>query len=115
MARVTMRTSTVFVATGEKTNVYRSIDEVPEPMRRRLEATTNGANSATILIADRNGREELVRAIQGQSSRVQFRVVSAQQKRGERRQVRERSYQGWLELSLLGVLAVLLWFAFMYR
>lgn len=75
MTRLTARTSTIFIATAQNTSVYHSIEEVPPPLRRKLRQTTRGLNSATILIADRRGREELVRALQGQQSDVRSRLV----------------------------------------
>lgn len=75
MDKLTAKSSTIFIATGETTRVYRSVREVPPDLRRRLEETTNGANAATILIADKRGREELVRALQGLPSGVQSRLA----------------------------------------
>lgn len=43
--------------------MYRSIKDVPPPLRSKLIQSTNGSNSATILIADRKGREEIARAV----------------------------------------------------
>jgi hypothetical protein len=43
--------------------VFRSVDEVPAGLRTRLLKSTNGANSATILIADRRGRQEIAKAM----------------------------------------------------
>jgi len=57
------QTSTVLISTGGGERVYRSVDEVPARLRNRLLKTTNGANSATILIADRRGRKEIARAM----------------------------------------------------
>jgi len=65
MSRLTIRTSTIFIATGEKTKVYRNLKDVPPNLRRKLVQSTSGANSATILIADRGGRRELARAVRG--------------------------------------------------
>ena len=59
MQRVTVKTSTIFIAKGAKTRVYRSVQDVPPQLRKELEHSTNGFNSATILIADRRGREEI--------------------------------------------------------
>jgi hypothetical protein len=39
------------------------VDDVPARLRNRLLKTTNGANSATILIADRKGRKEIDKAM----------------------------------------------------
>jgi hypothetical protein len=48
---------------------------VPAALRRKLHESTRSTNSATILIADRQGREELVRALQGEPSNVQCRLA----------------------------------------
>ena len=62
MHRVTVKTSTIFIAKGNRTRVYRSVSEIPQRLRKELEESTNSFNSATILIADRRGREEILRA-----------------------------------------------------
>src|SRR5882757_5358422 len=77
MHRVTVKTSTIFIAKGGKTRVYHSVDEVPAKLRRQLEESTNGFNSATILIADRKGREEIVRALNGLPSGLRSRLSSS--------------------------------------
>jgi hypothetical protein len=113
--RVTSKTSIVFVGTAEATRVYRSAAEVPSPLRKRLEQTTTGANSATILIADRRGREELVRALQGLPSDVQSRLArTIQSKRSKADGARisapqSRGARFWLELTLPFVAGSLLW------
>jgi len=84
MEKLTAKSSTIFIATSDETRVYRSVGEVPPHLRRRLEESTSGSNSATILIADKRGREELVRALQGLPSEVQSRLATtlrANQKR----------------------------------
>jgi hypothetical protein len=58
-----VKTSTIFISTGEVESVYRSVEEVPDPLKRQLIRSTNGLNSATIVIADRQGRKEIARAI----------------------------------------------------
>ena len=76
MEKLTAKSSTIFIATSDATRVYRSVGEVPPHLRRRLEESTSGSNSATILIADKRGREELVRALQGLPSEVQSRLAT---------------------------------------
>jgi hypothetical protein len=39
------------------------VEEVPTRLRTKLLKSTNGANSATILIADRRGRREIAKAM----------------------------------------------------
>ena len=75
MAELTAKQSTIFIAAGDGIQVFHSVSEVPPRLRRRLQETTQGNNSATILIADRQGREELVRALQGEPSSVQCRLA----------------------------------------
>ena len=46
MHRVTVKTSTIFIAKGGRTKVYRSVEEMPRRLRQELEQSTNGFNSA---------------------------------------------------------------------
>jgi hypothetical protein len=74
MSRVTLKSSTIFISVGNRTEVYRSVADVPPSLRKKLEQSTNGINSATILIADRKGKEEIVRAIRGLPSDLRSRL-----------------------------------------
>ena len=113
MTGLIARTSTIFIATGTETHVYRSMAEVPAPLRRKLQASTKGMNSATILIADRRGREELVRALQGQPSEVWSllaKIRSRQTEEGKARRPRKLpSLRTWLELLLPLAIGASLW------
>lgn len=53
-----VKTSAVMIAAGDEQNFYRSVQEVPESLRRTLIETTNSENSGMIVIADRAGREQ---------------------------------------------------------
>jgi hypothetical protein len=75
MQRVTLKTSTIFISKGDRTRVYRSVGEIPQSLRKELEESTNGFNSATILIADRRGREEVRRALKGMPSALRTRFA----------------------------------------
>src|SRR3954453_15907503 len=77
MTTLTAKSSTIYIAAGNGTQVFRSLAQVPPRLRQKLHETTQGQNSATILIADRQGREELVRALQGEPSRVQCRLAES--------------------------------------
>ncbi|MBV9156410.1 MAG: hypothetical protein JO097_09115 [Acidobacteriaceae bacterium] len=115
MAKVTARSSTIFIATSEATRVYRSVEEIPPALRRKLQQSTRGINSATILIADKRGREELVRALQGQPSNVQCRLaetIRSQQRETPPSRKRRRflSLRTWLELLVPVAVGASLWF-----
>jgi hypothetical protein len=104
MAQLTARTSTIFIAAGDETRVYRSVEDVPEDLRRKLIDCTRGINSATILIADKRGREELVRALQGRPSDVQCRLVdNIRSRQPEPAPKRERAKNHILEASWIWV------------
>ena len=116
MAILTARSATIFIAQGEKTEVYRSVDEVPSELRRKLVESTRGLNSATILIADKKGREELVRALQGQRSSIQCRLAETirsrqpQVSKPEAKTSGIRSVRTWLEFLLPVAIGASLWF-----
>jgi predicted amidophosphoribosyltransferase len=58
-----LKTSTILISADDIDGVYRSMQDVPEPLRKRLLRTTNGVNSRIILIADRRGRQEIAKAL----------------------------------------------------
>lgn len=57
------QSSTVLISADGTDKVYRSVDDVPDPLRNQLLKSTNSPNSATILIADRRGRQEIAKAM----------------------------------------------------
>src|SRR5580700_10945454 len=59
-----MKTSAVLIAAGGERQVYKSVAEVPASLRKILQDSTNSRNSATILIADRRGKEEIAKALE---------------------------------------------------
>jgi len=71
------QTSTVLISSGGSDLVFRSVDEVPARLRSKLLKTTNSANSATILIADRRGRKEIARAMRKLPWQAQRRLVES--------------------------------------
>lgn len=119
MAVLTAKSSTIFVATGEGTSVYRSMKEIPIPLRRKLQESMQGMHSATILIADKRGREELIRALQGQPRNVHCRLVDAHRSQQKEQpqpeekpnpRVRLGTLRNWLELLLPVAVGASLWF-----
>jgi predicted amidophosphoribosyltransferase len=73
----TFQTSTVLISTLAEEHVFRNVDEVPPRLRTRLLKSTNGGNSATILIADRRGRLEIARALRKLPSPAQRKLRRA--------------------------------------
>jgi hypothetical protein len=110
MDRLTVKTSTIFISVGAKTRVYRSVDDVPPKLRRKLQESTTGINAATILIADRKGREEIVKALQGLPSGLRPRPG-----RALRKVTRKMDWKTWAEILLPGLVGLLIWMAFNYR
>ena len=115
MALLTARSSTIFIAVGDQTRVYRCIEEIPPALRRKLQETTRGMNSATILIADKGGRAELLRALQGRSSSMQSRLIDAirapqsEKASAKPKRLNFASLRKWLELLLPAVMGASLW------
>ncbi|HEV2201176.1 MAG TPA: hypothetical protein VGR73_15270 [Bryobacteraceae bacterium] len=129
MQRVTVKTSTIFIAKGGRTRVYRSVEEVPPQLRKQLEDSTNSFNSATILIADRRGREEIIRALNGLPSTLRSRLASslAPKKTASGNPAVQSIAplahaalipflrRNWLEISLPVAVGLIVWAAFNYR
>jgi hypothetical protein len=68
MQTKTFKRTTIFIALGEKTTVYDSPEAIPQALRQQLLRSTRSMNSATILIADRGGRQEIQKILEGQPS-----------------------------------------------
>ena len=118
MSRVTLKSSTIFISVGNKTEVYRSVDDVPPPLRKQLEQSTNGIHSATILIADRKGKEEIVRAIRGLPSGMRSQLSSSlrQDDTESPAPFRWQSlWENWVEMLLPAALGFAVWLVFRVR
>ena len=123
MHRFTLKTSTIFIAKGRKTRVYRSVHEVPKRLRQELEESTNGFNSATILIADRRGREEIVRALHGLPSALRTRLAPALKTDPAPKVTPVRTTRplvrflrrNWMQIVLPGAVGLAVWAALSWR
>jgi len=124
MHRVTVKTSTIFIAKGGKTHVFRSVTEVPARLRKELEESTNSFNSATILIADRRGREEIVRALNGMPSALRTRLATSLAPKDPAQAPEDRRKtpawvtffkRNWVEILLPGAVGAIVWLAFNFR
>ncbi|HEX3880063.1 MAG TPA: hypothetical protein VHW24_23945 [Bryobacteraceae bacterium] len=69
------QTSIVLISAGNEDLVFRSVDEVPSRLRTKLLRSTNGSNSATILIADRRGRKQVAKALRALPAPAQRRLL----------------------------------------
>jgi hypothetical protein len=112
MGTSTYKTSTILVSTGKKkkTRVFRSMEEIPANLRDKLHANISGPNSRTLIVADRRGREYLIRTLK----RATRRSSSSAQRpaRAKSFAVRDRweeLKQYWLEIGLIGLLGVASW------
>ena len=116
MSRVTLKSSTIFISVGNKTEVFRSVNDVPPPLRKKLEQSTNSINSATILIADRKGKEEIVRAIRGLPSSLRSRLSTSLRQEAKREsKVPNRwvaLWQDWAEILLPAMIGLAVWLLF---
>jgi hypothetical protein len=58
-----MKTSAVLIAAGGERGFYRSVQEVPEPLRTQLIEITTSQNSGVIVSADKAGKEQLTQVL----------------------------------------------------
>jgi hypothetical protein len=116
MGTSTFKTSIVFVGTSRKTRVFRSLDEVPAGVRKRLQDNLAGPNTRTLVVADRAGREYLLRALRhatGSSAPLGRRAAA--RTRREARNACGAARRYWLEIVLIGLLGVATWALFYTR
>lgn len=59
MQRMVQKFSMVFLARGEKTEIFRSLEEVPDGVRQELAETAKKSQIETLIIANEKGRELL--------------------------------------------------------
>lgn len=70
----TIKRTTVFISIGSKIEVFQSPEDIPPALRRQMVSSTRGMNSATILIADRGGRAEIQKILNGEPSLLKSRL-----------------------------------------
>lgn len=109
------QTSIVLIHSGGTEGVYRSVEEVPPPLRTRLFQSTNGANSATLLIADRRGRREIARAMRAMPIPLQRRLMQALLGPGAGGSGPSRGRRIGLAVLLAAMTAALVWLQFRVR
>ncbi len=113
MAGGTLKSSTIFIATEDRTDIFRCVQDVPPALRKKLVASTGGANSATILIADRRGKDEITRLVRSLPEGVE---VCSRQSNGNaaarsslRAQARAFLYTRWPEALASAAIGLLAW------
>ncbi|MBK5292390.1 MAG: hypothetical protein JJE04_12040 [Acidobacteriia bacterium] len=113
MDRLTQKTSTILISAGDGTKVYRSVQEVPARLRRKLLESTSGANSATVLIADEGGRKQIMRSLQGLPTQLESRLLGSMiTKLREGASADKTRRFGWrqaAEVVLIGGIGLCLW------
>jgi hypothetical protein len=112
MQTSTFKTSTIFVATGKRTRVFQSIDDVPTGLRKRLSDNLSGPNTRTLIVADRRGREYLLKALQRVTSGPGLHhpvaiQLEAHHERFSQAWTTAKRY--WLEIALIGLLGAAGW------
>jgi hypothetical protein len=114
-----VKKSLVLIASGKSRAVYGSVEEVPAPLRKQLLKSTSGLNSATVLIADRRGREEITRAIRNLPAGMQRRLLRLILGEGEENPVSgsplSRLAVKVAAVLLAGAASLLVWLAFTAR
>ena len=106
-----MKTSAVMIASGRENGFYRSVQEVPEPLRTRLQETTTGANAGTILIADRAGKQRLTEAYARREARAKAEVSTPAPQTGSVERISRAPWVKWaavfLVLALTAIIAAI--------
>jgi hypothetical protein len=61
-----LKTPVVWVGTNDRLQVFQGLEQVPPRLRKRVVRSTQSDEALTILIADKKGRNEIVRALRGE-------------------------------------------------
>jgi hypothetical protein len=115
-----VKTSAVMIAAQGEHGFYRSVQDVPEPLRTQLIETTTSPNSGTIVIADRAGKEQLTQVMARRAGHREELPASgiAANKEGAQ-EVRLRSLRlpwlAWGGFAFVLLLAALIYGLFQYR
>jgi hypothetical protein len=94
-----MKISAVMIASGGEQGFYRSVQDVPEPLRTQLVEITNSSNSGTIVIADRAGKEQI--------TQVMARRENARDRALAANELPVKAARRFLDFAFLGVPGIL--------
>jgi hypothetical protein len=108
----TYKTSTILVSTGRRTRVFKSMEDMPARLRKRVSENMAGPNSRTLVVADRRGREYLLKVLN-----------RANKSAGKSRQTKSQAAAGktntatryWIEIGLITLLAATSWALFHWK
>ena len=115
-----MKTSAVMIAARGESGFYRSVQDVPEPLRTQLIETTTSQNSGIIVIADKAGKEQLTQVMaRRQAKRTAEAPAEEELPEAAVPQPQEEQPQGlhahrlaWAGMILVLILAAVLFFLF---
>jgi hypothetical protein len=84
MEQMVHRVSTIIVGEESRTRVFHSAEEMPKDLRKRMDRCMTSETSATLLIADERGRQEIMHKLEGGSSPLNSRLIESivRQRRG---------------------------------
>ncbi len=107
--RGTIKTSAIYVATDEGTSVYRTLQEVPPSLRRKVAELAFRPDTRTLLIADRRGLREFLRARRARVERIRQAAEAAAVPPKRRVRVWRAIRRRRIELLLTAVVVLLIW------
>jgi hypothetical protein len=113
MGTPTYKTSTILVSTGKRTRVFRSIEDMPEGLRKRVTENIVGPNSRTLVVADRRGREYLLKLL----NRPAMSLVGNRETRKNVAALKNVSAPAryWIEIGLIALLGLISWALFHWK
>lgn len=80
--RWVVKASSVRVSTLQGDRIYRSLEDIPPELRDRIRSTLEGPNAETILIANQEAYERVIRGVEDLPEEMQrFRPVLLNQRR----------------------------------
>lgn len=101
----------VVIALEDRQEVYASIDAVPPDLRKRLLKSTAGDDAATILIADRAGRDAVLGSLRAK--------LASQRRRARAEGTWGQALAAWLRtwgaILVSGAVGLMAWLLATYR
>ena len=98
------------MSTGRRTRVFKSIEEMPDGLKKRVTENISGPNSRTLIVADRRGREYLLKALKSACSES----VEEQRKLRKAKLSNDLKLLNayWIEIGLISLLSAACWALF---